>query len=78
LVYHGVRHDHNYVSQSCIVDLLEKIFNETVIRQNISSGKLKKRDLAVNVLEVVEQLRESAEHIVGALRDALKQNNIDI
>ncbi|CAF1309906.1 unnamed protein product [Rotaria sordida] len=31
-----------------------------------------------SVLEVVEQLRESAEHIVAALRDALKQNKIDI
>jgi hypothetical protein len=30
------------------------------------------------VLEVLEQPRESAEHIVGALRDVLTKNNIDI
>jgi hypothetical protein len=50
LVYDGVRHAHSYVSQSCGVDLLKKIFHESVIGQNISCGKTKARDLVVNVL----------------------------
>ncbi|CAF4613278.1 unnamed protein product, partial [Rotaria magnacalcarata] len=29
LVYHGVRHGYSYISQSCTVDLLKKIFNES-------------------------------------------------
>ncbi|CAF4474433.1 unnamed protein product, partial [Rotaria magnacalcarata] len=50
LVYHGVRHGYSYISQSCTVDLLKKIFNESEIGQNISCGKTKARELSVNVL----------------------------
>jgi hypothetical protein len=152
LVFHGVHHGHSYISQSCTIDLLKKIFNESNIGQNITCGKTKSRDLAVNilgkkipyathakvhtcffcyvlilapfftskiieqihksfyyslsfdgstktnvkmfpfiinyftvesgitrsVLEVLEQPRESAEHIVAALHDVLTKNNIDI
>ncbi|CAF1459085.1 unnamed protein product, partial [Didymodactylos carnosus] len=88
LVFHGVHHGHSYISQSCTIDLLKKIFNESNIGQNIACGKTKSRDLAVNVLvesgitrsvlEVLEQPRESAEHIVAALRGVLTKNNIDI
>ncbi|CAF5007657.1 unnamed protein product, partial [Rotaria sp. Silwood1] len=49
-VYHSVHHGHSYVSQLWSVDLLKKIFNESDIRQNISCGKPKARDVAVNVL----------------------------
>ncbi|CAF4554531.1 unnamed protein product, partial [Rotaria magnacalcarata] len=50
LVYHGVRHGYSYISQSCAVNLLKKIFNESEIGQNISCGKTKARELSVNVL----------------------------
>jgi hypothetical protein len=50
LVYHGVCHAHSYISQSCTIDLVKKIFNESYIGQNISCGKTKARDLSVNVL----------------------------
>jgi hypothetical protein len=50
LVFHGVHHSHSYISQSCTTDLLKKIFSESHIGQNITCGKTKARDLAVNVL----------------------------
>jgi len=50
LVYHGVHHGHSYVSQSCTIDLLKKIFHESDIGQNVSCGKRKARDLSVNVI----------------------------
>ncbi len=50
LVFHGVHHGHSYISQSCTTDLLKRIFNESNIAQNITCGKTKARDLAVNVL----------------------------
>ncbi|CAF4568149.1 unnamed protein product, partial [Rotaria sp. Silwood1] len=50
LVYHGVRHGYSYLSQSCTVDLLKKIFNDSQIGQNITCGKTKARELSVNVL----------------------------
>ncbi|CAF0915619.1 unnamed protein product [Rotaria sordida] len=78
LVYHSVRHGYSYISQSCIVDLLKKIFNEFHIGQNISCGKTKARELSVNVLDVGEQPRESAENITNTIHDILKKNNLDI
>ncbi|CAF3916831.1 unnamed protein product [Rotaria sp. Silwood1] len=53
-VYHSVHHGHSYVSQLWSVDLLKKIFNESDIRQNISCGKPKARDVAVNVLGITD------------------------
>lgn len=50
LVYHGVRHGYSYVSQSCTTDLLKRIFHESSIGQNLSCGRTKARELAVNVL----------------------------
>ncbi len=50
LVYHGVRHGHSYVSQSCAVDLLKDIFDESYIGQSVACGKTKSRELSVNVL----------------------------
>ncbi len=49
-MYHSVRHGYSYVSQSCTVDLLKKIFDESHIGQNITCGKTKARELSVNVL----------------------------
>ncbi|CAF3409272.1 unnamed protein product [Rotaria sp. Silwood1] len=46
LVYHGVRHGYSYLSQSCTVDLLKKIFNDSQIGQNITCGKTKARELS--------------------------------
>ena len=50
LVYHGVQHGYSYVSQSCTIDLLKRIFDESSIGQNLSCGRTKARELAVNVL----------------------------
>ncbi|CAF4429554.1 unnamed protein product, partial [Rotaria sp. Silwood2] len=51
LVYHGVRRGYSYLSQSCTVDLLKKIFNDSQIGQIITRGKkTKARKLSVNVL----------------------------
>ncbi|CAF1685428.1 unnamed protein product, partial [Rotaria sp. Silwood1] len=84
-VYHGVHHGHSYVSQSCTVDLVKKVFHESIIGQNITCSKTKARELSVNVLglvksvlEVVNQPRETADDIVASLRDVLKMNDIDI
>ncbi|CAM4758191.1 unnamed protein product [Rotaria magnacalcarata] len=66
LVYHGVRHGYSYISQSCTVDLLKKIFNESEIGQNISCGKTKARELSVNVLapfftsKLIQQIAQSS------------------
>ena len=49
-MYHGVHHGHSYISQSCNVDLIKKIFDESQIGKNITCGKTKSRELAVNVL----------------------------
>ncbi len=49
-MFHGVRHSHSYISQSCTTDLSKKIFSESHIGQNITCVKTKARDLAVNVL----------------------------
>ncbi|CAF3661179.1 unnamed protein product [Rotaria sordida] len=48
------------------------------VRQNISCGKTKARELSVNVLEVVEQPLESAENITNTIHDILKKHNLDI
>ncbi|CAF0889809.1 unnamed protein product [Rotaria sp. Silwood1] len=48
LVYHGVSHGYSYLSQSCTVDLLKKIFNDSQIGQNITCGKTKARELSRN------------------------------
>ncbi|CAF1600543.1 unnamed protein product, partial [Rotaria magnacalcarata] len=50
LVYHGVRHEHSYNSQSCTVDVSKKLFHDSTIAKNISCGRTKARELAVNVL----------------------------
>ncbi|CAF3384175.1 unnamed protein product [Rotaria sp. Silwood2] len=50
LVYHGIRHGHSYNSQSCTVDVLKKLFHDSTIAKNISCGRTKARELAVNVL----------------------------
>jgi len=49
-VYHGVHHGHSYVSQSCTIDLVKKVFHESLIGQNITCSKTKARELSVNVL----------------------------
>ncbi|CAF1012298.1 unnamed protein product [Rotaria sordida] len=78
LIYHSVPHGYSYIRQSCTVDLLKKIFNEFHIGQNISCGKTKARELSVNVLEVGEQPRESAENVADTIHDILKKHNLDI
>ncbi|CAF5130096.1 unnamed protein product, partial [Rotaria magnacalcarata] len=50
LVYHRVRHGHSYNSQSCTVDVSKKLFHDSTIAKNISCGRTKARELAVNVL----------------------------
>ncbi|CAM4906240.1 unnamed protein product [Rotaria socialis] len=50
LVYHGIRHAHSYNSQSCTVDVSKKLFHDSTIAKNISCGRTKARELAVNVL----------------------------
>ncbi|CAF2823934.1 unnamed protein product [Rotaria sp. Silwood2] len=55
LVYHGVRRGYSYLSQSCTVDLLKKIFNDSQIGQIITCGKkTKARELSVNVLRIIK------------------------
>ncbi|CAF0847623.1 unnamed protein product [Rotaria sp. Silwood1] len=79
-VYHSVHHGYSFVSQSCTGDLVKKVFDESNIGQQISYGKTKARNLSVNdlglvrsVLEIVEQPRETADHIVAVLRDILRR-----
>ncbi|CAF5037864.1 unnamed protein product, partial [Rotaria sp. Silwood1] len=63
-VYHGVHHGHSYVSQSCTVDLVKKVFHESIIGQNITCSKTKARELSVNVLapfftsEILRQVKK--------------------
>ncbi|CAF1655930.1 unnamed protein product, partial [Adineta ricciae] len=50
LVYHGVRHGHSYISQSCTAKVSKKLFHDSVIAKDISCGRTKAREIAVNVL----------------------------
>jgi hypothetical protein len=50
LVYHGIHHGHSYLSQACTADVLKKIFNESSIGKNLTCGRTKAREIAVNVL----------------------------
>ena len=49
VVYHGVHHGRSYVSQSCTVDLVKKVFHEFIIGQYITCSKTKAHELSLNV-----------------------------
>ncbi|CAF1681801.1 unnamed protein product [Adineta ricciae] len=129
LVYHGIRHGHSYSSQACTADVSTKLFQDSTIGKNLTRGRTKAREIAVNVLapfisaqitenlnkvgfhslsfdgsnkghkkmfpvvvnyftiergiersviEVVELVNETADHIIASLREVLQMNNIDI
>ena len=50
LVYHGIRHGHSYLSQGCTVDVSKKLFPDSAIGKNLTCGRTKAREIAVNVL----------------------------
>ena len=51
LVYHGIRHGHSYLSQSCTVDVSKKLFHDSNIGKHLTCGKTKARELAANALD---------------------------
>ena len=50
LVYHGIRHGHSYLSQGCTVDVSKRLFHDSTIGKNLTCGRTKAREIAVNVL----------------------------
>ena len=50
LVYHGIRHGHSYSSQACTADVSKKLFQDSTIGKNLTCGRTKARDIAVNAL----------------------------
>ncbi len=49
LVFHGVKHSHSYLSQSCIIKLMKKCFPDSSIAKNITCNKTKVRNNKNNV-----------------------------
>ncbi|CAF4030934.1 unnamed protein product, partial [Rotaria sordida] len=53
LVFHGVKHSHSYLSQSCTINMTKKCFPDSSIAKNITCDKTKAREIACNVLAPV-------------------------
>ncbi|CAF1057651.1 unnamed protein product [Rotaria sp. Silwood1] len=53
LVFHGVKHSHSYLSQSCTINMMKKCFPDSSIAKNITYDKTKAREIACNVLAPV-------------------------
>jgi hypothetical protein len=41
LVFHGVKHSHSYLSQSCTTNLTKKCFSDSILAKNITCSKTK-------------------------------------
>jgi len=40
-VYHGVKHSHSYLSQSCTTKLIQKCFSDSVLSKSMTCSKTK-------------------------------------